>query len=318
MPLAGPQPTAVAALPPGFSVPTGSSIAFFPGGRPVKDSADGDNTTLASYKGAGDVNNAANWDGPTPISPTGQEPHLASSASATAMIHRVGSPGELHAVRLDGTAPVATLSTADPIQADLTATQSGRFTAAWVENGVAPNEVRIATSTDGSNWGKAAPILRANSVDDLFHTQVATDANGNGFAVFDNNSRTGNITVAPLEPLSTNDPVQTTTVGDQELSFFAPNACVQPPEKVTLRVTSKRKKKLAGNKGRSKITLATFYLDKTKKKDKKKAFQQSFKTDGFAPASKHKLGASLKLKQLSGKKKKYAKKLKGSLTMCAN
>src|SRR5215208_5144896 len=48
MPLAGPQVTQVAKLSAGFSVPTGSSIAFFPGGRPVKVSADGANTTLSS------------------------------------------------------------------------------------------------------------------------------------------------------------------------------------------------------------------------------------------------------------------------------
>jgi hypothetical protein len=316
MPLAGPQVTQVAALPAGFTVPTGSSIAFFPGGRPVKVSADGDNTTLASYKGAGDVNSAASWDSPTPITPTGQEPHLASSASATAMIHRVGSPGELHAVRLDGTAPVATLSTADPIQADLTATQGGRFTAAWVENGVVPNEVRIATSTDGANWGKAAPILRANSVDDLFHTQVATDPNGNGFAVFDNNSRTGNITVLPLEPLSTNDPVQTTTVGDQELSFFAPNACVQPPEKVTLRVTSKRKKKLSPNR-RVKIASIVFSVDKTKKTDKKAAFKQAFSTANFPRGTFHQVRAVVTLKPVKkGAFKNKKKTLKGRFNVC--
>src|SRR3954452_20275960 len=44
MPLAGPQVTQVAALPAGFTVPTGSSIAFFPAGnRPIKASADGAN-----------------------------------------------------------------------------------------------------------------------------------------------------------------------------------------------------------------------------------------------------------------------------------
>ena len=106
------------------------------------------------------------------------------------------------------------------------------------------------------------------------------------------------------------------TVGNEVIQLFGPTSCVTPGQKIKLRVTSKRKKKLAGNKGRSKITEATFYVDKTKKKDKKKAFQQSFKTDGFAVGSKHKLGAKLKLKQLSGKKKKYGKTLKGSFTMC--
>jgi hypothetical protein len=318
MPLAGPQQTGQAMLPAGFSVPTGSSIAFFPGGRPVKVSADGDNTTLASYKGAGDVNDAANWDGPTPITPAGREPHLASSASATAMIHRVGSPGsELHAVRLDGTAPVATLSTRDPIEADLTATPGGRFTAAWIENGVNPNEVRIASSTDGSNWSKAVPILRGATPDEVFHTQVSTREDGKGFVVFDGNDRQGNITVAPLEPLAdAEEATQTTTVGDQEISFFGPTVCVQPPEKVTLRVTSKRKKKLSPNR-RVKIASVVFSVDKTKKTDRKAAFKQAFSTANFPRGTFHQVRAVVTLKPVKkGAFKNKKKTLKGRFNVC--
>ena len=315
MPLAGPQVTQVAALNAGFPVPTASSIAFLPGGnRPIKVSEDSANATSSAYKGTGEVNDAANWDGPTPITPPGGEPHLASSAGATVMIHRVAG-GELHAVRLDGTAPTATLSTQDPIQADLTANASDRFTAAWVENGVAPNEVRIASSTDGTNWGKPAAILRSNAVDDLFHTQVATGPDGKGFAVFDANSRTGDITVAPLEPLAP-EPTATTTVGDQEISFFAPAACVQPPEKVTLRVTSKRKKMLSPNR-RVKISSVVFSVDKTKKTDKKAAFKQAFSTAAFPRGSVHQVRAVVTLKPVKkGAFKTKKKTLKGRFNVC--
>jgi len=316
MPLAGPQVTAQAMLNPGFLAPTRSSIAFLPGGRPIKASADGDNTTVSSYKGAGDVNDAANWDGPTPITPPGNEPHLASSAGATVMIHRVGSPGELHAVKLDGTAPVATLSTQDPIQADLTATSGDRFTAAWVENGVVPNEVRIATTTDGTNWGRAQAILRANLVDDLFHTQVATAANGSGFAVFDANNRTGNITALPLEPLGASDPVQTSTVADQELSFFGPQQCVQPPERVTLRVTSKRKRQLSPRR-RVKIASIVFSVDRAKKTDKKAAFKQAFSTASFPRGTVHQVRAVVTLRPVvKGAFKNKKKTLKGRFNVC--
>jgi hypothetical protein len=315
MPLAGPQQTAQAMLNPGFPVPTGSSIAFFPGGRPVKVSGDGDNTTLSSYKGAGDVNDAANWDGPAPITPAGQEPRLASSGTATAMIHRVGSPGELHAVRLDGTAPVATLSTADPIEADLTATPGGRFTAAWIENGISPNEVRIASSNDGSNWSKPVPILRGDTPDAVFHTQVATREDGKGFVVFDGNDRQGSITVAPLEALE-DAPTATTTVGDQEISFFGPTSCVQPPEKVTLRVTSKRKKKLSP-KRRVKISVVVFSVDKTRKTDKKAAFKQSFSTASFPRGTVHQVRAVVTLKPVKkGAFKARKKTLKGRFNVC--
>jgi hypothetical protein len=316
MPLAGPQATAQAVLNPGFSVPTGSSIAFFPDGRPIKASADGDNTSTSFYKGAGDHNDAANWDGPIPLTPPGGEPHLANSSSATAMIHRVGSPGELRAFRLDGTGPTATLSTDDPIQADLTAHSSGRFTAAWVENGVVPNEVRIASSTDGSNWDRALTILRANAVDDLFHTQVATGADGKGFAVFDENNRTGAITALPLEPLGARDPVQTSTVADQELSFFAPNQCVQPPERVTLRVTSLRKRQLSPRR-RVKIASIVFSVDRSKKTDKKAAFKQAFSTARFRRGSLHQVRAVVTLRPVvKGAFKNKKKTLKGRFNVC--
>jgi hypothetical protein len=235
------------------------------------------------------------------------------------MIHRVGSPGELRAFRLDGTGPTTTLSTADPIQADLTADSSGRFTGAWVENGVNPNEVRIAQSSDGSNWGKATPILRSQGVDDMFHTQVATAPSSKGYAVFDANSRRGNITALPLEPLSdtaTSEPTATATVGDQELSFFAPNACVQPPEKVTLRVTSKRKKKLSPNR-RVKIASVVFQVDKSKKSDKKAAFKQAFSTAAFARGSVHQVRALVTLKPVKkGAFKNKKKTLKGRFNVC--
>jgi hypothetical protein len=316
MPLAGPAATAQAILPAGFGVPTGSSIAFLPGGRPIKASADSDNTSVSSYRGTGDFNDAANWDGPTPITPPGSEPHLASSAGATMMIHRVGSPGELHAVKLDGTAPVTTLSTQDPIEADLTANSGDRFTAAWVENGVVPNEVRMAASTDGTSWGRSQTILRANRVDDFFHTQVATGPDGQGFAVFDENRRQGDIWALPLDPLGANDPVQTTTVNDQELSFFSPNACVQPPERVTLRVTSKRKRRLSPRR-RVKITSVAFSVDRTKRTDRRAAFRQAFSTASFARGSVHQVRAVVTLAPVvKGAFKNKRKTLKGRFNVC--
>jgi hypothetical protein len=321
MPLAGPQVKQQAILDAGFSVPTASSIAFFGGNRPVKASADGSNTTYSVFRGTGDPNDASNWDGPSPVTPPGGEPHLASSSAGTAMIYRLGSSGggELHALRLDASGPTATLSDGDPIQADLTADPSGRFTAAWVENGIVPNEVRIATSSDGSNWSGATPILRGTRVDDLFHTQVATGSDGKGVAVFDANSRTGDITVVPLEPAGSeglNEPQQTATVGDQELSFFGPTECVQPPERVTLRVTSRRKRRLSPRR-RVKIASVVFSVDTIKKTDRKAAFRQSFSTAAFPRGSVHRVRAVVTLRPVvKGAFKNKMKTLKGRFNVC--
>src|SRR5215213_198997 len=322
MPIAGPQVTQQATLNAGFPVPTFSSIALFGGNRPLKVSADGSNTTFHLQSGAGNVNDASTWAGPTAVTPPGNEPHLASGSAGTAMIYRTGSPGELHARKFDGSGfgPGAVLSTNDPIQADLTADGSGRFTAAWVENGINPNEVRISSSSDGSTWSKAAAILRGDEADRVFHTQVSAAPSGKGFAVWDANDRQRGITMAPLEPLAddsaANEPVATTTVGDQELSFFGPTACVQPPEKVTLRVTSKRKRKLSPNR-RVKISSIVFSVDKTKKTDKKAAFKQAFSTAAFPRGSVHQVRAIVTLKPVKkGAFKNKKKTLKGRFNVC--
>jgi hypothetical protein len=230
-----------------------------------------------------------------------------------------------------------------------------RYTATWIDSGYGDElDLRYATSTNGTTWGASAPIARGNAANNGFTRQkAAAAADGQGFAVWD--GAAGAVTVVPLEAIAEQQapagggnppsggntppgptppagggsglppgtpvvapqaPVSHTTVGNEVITFFGPKSCVIPGQKVKLRVTSKRKKKLAGNKGRSKILVATFFLDKTKKKDKKKAFSQSFVTDTFAPGSVHKVGAKLSLKRLSGNKKKYAKSLKGLTTMC--
>jgi hypothetical protein len=318
MPVFGTAATTQAMLPAGFSVPTGSSLALF-GARPLKVSADGTDTTFSLHSGTGDPNDASTWGPPTPVTPAGSEPHLASTTTGLAMIYRTGSASDaqLHARKFDGSAfgPATPIGLADPIQADLTADSSGRFTAAWVENGVTPNEVRVASSGDGASWGKTAPILRGNAVDDLFHTQVATAPDGQGFAVFDANGPSGNITATPLEPFSdTKDPLATSAIADVELGFFGPQACVQPPERVNLRVTSKRKRRLSPRR-RVKITSVVFSVDRKKVTDKRAAFKGAFSTAGFDRGTFHDVRAVVTLKPIKGGKAKK-KTLKGRFNVC--
>ena len=323
MPLSGPAASDQAMLNAGFSVPTGSSIALFGGTRPFKVSADGDNTTFSLQSGAGDPNDASTWAGPTPVTPPGLEPHLASGSAGTAMIYRARPDGtaRLDARKFDGSGfgEANTLSTGDPIQADLTTDGSGRFTALWVENDANPNEVRVATSGDGSTWSKPAAILRGLPIDGLFNSQVAVAPDGQGFVVFDSNSSNGDITVAPLEPLASAgdaEPTATTTVGDQEISFFGPTTCVQPPEKVTLRVTSKRKRKLSPRR-RVKIKSVVFSVDRTKRTDKRAAFKAAFSTAAMPRGSFHNVRAVVTLAPVvKGAFKNKKKTLKGRFNVC--
>ena len=297
------------------------------------------------------ANVSSNWGPTASIAGQGRHPRIGSGPNGLVLQFVNSADKSLRAIRLnpatEAFAPPEGAQTVSPAggigEDDVSANRtSGHFHSVFTFTGANGSELRYAHSDTGTAWTAPVPILRGLDAASNFQVWAAPD--DSGWVSFQNGSA---ISVAPLQaivdpppgggpnpnpnpnptPQPTNPGTGTApsgllpggqlTVGNEVIQLFGPTSCVTPGQKVKLRVTSKRKKKLAGNKGRSKITEATFYVDKTKKKDKKKAFQQVFKTDGFAPASKHKLGAGLKLKQLSGKKKKYAKKLKGSLTMCS-
>ena len=323
MPLTGPAATTAAELPAGFSVPTGSSLALLGGTRPLKVSADGDNTTFSVFNGAGDPNSTGTWSAPTPVPPAGSEPHLASGAQGLVMIYRIGR--ELHARKFDPAAgsfdPHETLSTGEAIQSDITTDDSGRFTAIWQENDA--SDVRVASSTDGVTWATRR-VLRA---DNLFNSQVATAPDGQGFAVFDSNSDVGAITVTPLDPRSSvtgggrsssgSDPIASTTVNGTKIDFFGPTQCIQKPRNIVLRVTSKRKRQLSPRR-RVKITRVVFRMHKTKKTDRKKAFRKSFTTRRLKRGKRYKVGAVVRLAPVKkGAFKAKVKRLKGRFRMCS-
>jgi hypothetical protein len=271
-------------------------------------------------------------------------PRLAAGPAGTLILYVATADRALRSIRFNQTtgafAPAEGPVTVSPPgsisddDVDANAT-SGHFHAVWKFAAADPAELRYARSNDATSWTQPVPILRGVGSASYFH--VAAAADDSGWVSFQDGS--GGISVAPLEAIvdapgggnpnpggtpgggggtgtAPIGPIGQVTVGNEVIQLFGPKSCVKPGQKVKLRVTSKRKRKLAGNKGRSKITQAIFYVDKTKKKDKKKPFQKVFKTGGFAAGSKHKLGAKLKLRQLTGKKRKYRKALKGSLTMC--
>jgi hypothetical protein len=302
---------------------------------------------------AGDPNVAGNWSA-RQTAAGGHLPRLTSSS--VGLFLGYSSSNRFFVKKFaGGSFPAGTgVEVTDPAKANVlepalyAQPSGGAVFASWRDQGYGQEELRLTSSPDGTSFTPSFPIARDGTMN---KHKIGAAADNQGFAVWEGPSNS--IRVVPLEAI----PEQTTgggstptpnpgsggtpnpgtgtnpnpgtgtapsntigqlTVGNEVIQLFGPTTCVVPGQKVKLRVTSKRKKKLAGNKGRSKITLATFYVDKTKKKDKKKAFQQSFKTDGFALGSKHKLGANLRLKQLSGKKKSYGKKLKGTFTMCVN
>ncbi|HET7121467.1 MAG TPA: hypothetical protein VFI17_09510 [Solirubrobacterales bacterium] len=100
------------------------------------------------------------------------------------------------------------------------------------------------------------------------------------------------------------------TIGDQEVFFYYPRSCVTPGREVQLRVVSKKRKK--GSPPTS-ISRVDFFVDKTKKTDKKKPWQKNFSTAAFGPGTGHKAKAKITFKQPHGKK---VKKLTKSFRIC--
>jgi hypothetical protein len=325
--LNGTTPDKRAMLNTGFGIAEHGSGALAGNTVPVVAWDDGTNITSSFWNGTGDINDAANWTGPTPVG-AGQEVRVAGGPSGLALLSTGGTPAVhvLEARKFTGSGfgpPVSVSETGDPIFADLFANQTtGELVAAWVDNR-SPNEWRIARSKDGgTTWGSPVTLIRGDTADQQFNLQVADAADGKGFLVSDQNSNSGHILAAPLVPLAdtsgnagTPSTVATTTVGGVEVSLIAPTQCVNPGDTITLRVTSKIKKKLSPTK-RVKITLAVFSVDKKTVKDKKAAFKGKFVTTGFAAGSKHPLKAVVTLKPVKGNGKAKKKTLKGTLTVC--
>jgi hypothetical protein len=331
LPLSGAAAASTANLDSGIGIPTHAAVGIFGGTTPVQVFSDGDKTTFLRNTG-GDPNSGSNWTGPTTLTPPGDEPLVASGPAGLVLLYKIGEPGArvLAARKFDGAtfgAPVNVSEIGDPIQAGLSAEPSaGAFQALWVDNNASPNEMHWSSSPDGTTWSQPQTIVTGDEADAAAHLRVAAAPDGEGFGVWDALGSGTAIRVVPLKkgtPGSGDDgndgsasnPADAVVVGDKEVTLLTPAKCVNPGVKITLRVTSKTKKKLSPKK-RVKIVNVVFSLDKKKKKDKKAAFKATFKTAGLATGSVHKLRAKVLLKPVLGKGKKKTKTLKGKLTIC--
>jgi hypothetical protein len=334
MPLTGAPASTFAELNTGFpGIPTKAGIGIFNGTAPVQVITDGNGHTEFNTLTGANANSSGSWSAPNTLTPTGDDPVVAGGPSGLVLLYLVGDPAAgrtFVARKFDGTTfgpPVNVTEKGDPIFADLYADPvSGTFHAFWTDNGDSPNELRWSHSADGLTWSAPQTVLSGTEADDAFNLRVAAGPDGKGLAVWDQNGDSGQVRAVPLIPASgggdgtdgsASAPSDTVTVGggDQEVTLFAPAKCVNPGVKITLRVTSKTKHKLAPKK-HVKIVYVIFSVDKKKKKDKKAAFKATFSTAKFKAPSKHKLRAKVRLKPVKGKGKATTKTLKGSLKIC--
>jgi hypothetical protein len=330
MPVSGPGPADMASLDPGFLV-LYAGFGVFNNSTPVLVQSDGDHLVFWRYSGSRNMNAASSWVGPTALDKPGADLSGAGGGQGMAFVYVGGPSGGPHMIlarKFDGAnfGPATQISeSGDTIFPAIGAESAGgRFDAVWIDNSAQPNEIRFASSTDGGGtWSPLRRLLAGAEGDDAFNFAVS-GANGSGFVAWDQNSNTGQVRVLPFTPtsgLSTgggnpNQPVATVTVGNEVVQFFAPTACVPSGQPVNLRVTSKAKKAIAGNKGRSKILQVLFKLDKKQKTDKKAAFKASFPTKGFKKGSNHKIAAKVDLRQILSPHKRFTKTLRASVSIC--
>jgi hypothetical protein len=335
MPLTGAPASTFAELNTGFpGIPTQAGIGIFNGTAPVQVITDGNGHAEFNTLTGANANSSGNWSGPKTLTPVGDEPVVAGGPAGLVLLYRIGdaSTGFTYAARkYDGTTfgpPVNVTEKGDPIFADLYADPvSGAFHAFWTANGISPNEFRWSHSADGVTWSTPQTVLSGAEPDNAYNLRVAAGPDGKGLAVYDRGGDSGQVRAVPLVPGaggggdgtdgSATNPSDTVTVGSggQVVTLFTPGKCVNPGVKITLRVTSKTKKKLSPKK-QVKIVYVIFSVDKKTKKDKKAAFKATFKTAGFKAGSKHKLRAKVRLKPVKGSGKAKTKTLKGTLTIC--
>jgi hypothetical protein len=178
-------------------------------GWEINNSTGVNNAAFFRYTGAGDINSAGSWTGPTVIAPL-QETVLAGGPAGLFLMGQ-STTGSVSAAnpytvrKWNGStfAPAGTVSPPgdDSIyESDLSQDTGGGLHAVWRLNDTPQHRLRYATSHDGGvTWSAAVDIVRS---DDIFNTQVSVAPDGQGFAVWDGGGGGANreIRVAPVAP----------------------------------------------------------------------------------------------------------------------
>jgi hypothetical protein len=163
------------------------------------------------YSGAGDVNNAASWAGPTVVG-QGEHARLAGGPSGLVLMTNAQSKGQgfndqMQARRFDeaghtfgapvNIGPGETGTFNDLAQAGAGGPAAGKLFAVWLrtESG---GGLRLSTSANGASWTAPLDIVREPNIFNL-RGEVAPD--GQGFVVWDQNDNNGQVRAAPLIPI---------------------------------------------------------------------------------------------------------------------
>lgn len=308
-PLAGPKATAFADLDVGFTIPTYGALGLFDGTTPVFVHADGDDATFHVWNGAGALNDAASWTGPTKLA-HGGEVAMESNVAGVALFQEHNAKDVWTVRKFDGAGftPENTITEkGDPIFGTIGGTpfNGGSFHAAWIDNRT-PNRLRWARSPNGFNWSESLAAFTGDEADNAFNLRVAGARDGRAFVVWDQNDNDGNAKGLELPPKGGGPPIDAVRVAQYELQYAVPFPCAPADSKLGMSI----KVKGTGARPKSKsvnVTGVRFTLDKKNVvNDTKPSFKASFPTAGLAPGSAHSLRAFVNYRPLTGGKTKVA------------
>jgi hypothetical protein len=173
-------------------------------GWEINNSTGVNNAAFYRYTGAGDINSAGSWTGPTIIAPL-EDTVLAGGPAGLFLMGKTpgAGPNQLTVRKWNGStfAPVGTVTPASDTsiyESDLSQDSAGGLHAVWRRNDTPEHRLRYATSSDGGvTWSTPFDIVRSN---EIFNTQVSVAPDGQGFAVWDGGGGGANreIRVAPV------------------------------------------------------------------------------------------------------------------------
>jgi hypothetical protein len=176
-------------------------------GWEINNSTGVNNAAFYRYTGAGDINSAGSWAGPTIIAPL-QETVLAGGPGGLFLMGQSTTGGvpqsNPYTVRKWNGSTFAPAGTVSPpsdnsiYESDLSQDTAGGLHAVWRLNDSPTHRLRYATSSDGgATWSAPVDIVRS---DDIFNTQVSVAPDGQGFAVWDGGGGGANreVRVAPV------------------------------------------------------------------------------------------------------------------------
>ena len=165
------------------------------------------NAAFWRYTGAGNINSAASWAGPTIIAPL-QETVLAGGPGGLFLMGQsttggVSASNPYTVRKWNGStfAPAGTVSPASDnsiYESDLSQDTAGGLHAVWRLNATPTHRLRYATSRNGgATWSAPVDIVRSN---DISSTQVSVAPDGQGFVVWDGSGGGANreVRVAPV------------------------------------------------------------------------------------------------------------------------